>query len=232
MKFLGRMLLSAIAVASTAALALDIVKDGKSDFVIYHAKTAPGSVIEGAKDLQTYCEKVTGVKLPIVNAPAPKMISLGANTAAGVTAEGIPLEGYRVFVKNGSVFVIGEDTPNGQRCYGGGVSNGTRNGVYALLEECFGIRWVMPGPYGDYYVAKPTVTVPDGGFASAPGFLNRRLPYIQEFTDVSKQWGKRQKLGWSLYLNHSHNWAQVCPADMYETHPEWFAMHGGVREQP
>ena len=71
MNRIHRFLLSAIAVVSTASFALDIVKDGKSDFVIYHAQEAPDSVIEGAKDLQTYCEKVTGVKLPISTLPRP-----------------------------------------------------------------------------------------------------------------------------------------------------------------
>ncbi|MBP5640555.1 MAG: DUF4838 domain-containing protein [Victivallales bacterium] len=232
MKNVKKALLTMALLATAATWALDIVQNGKSNFVIYHDAKAPTSVLEGAKDLQEYCQKVTGIKLPIVNQPSQKMISLGANPASGVTAEGIPLEGYRIIVKNGSVFVIGEDTPNGKRCYGGGVSNGTRNGVYALLEECFGVRWVMPGPYGDYYEHKDTVTVPDSGIESAPGFLNRRLPYIQEFTDVSKEWGRRQKLGWSLFLYHSHNWVPVCTVDMFEDHPEWYAMHGGVREQP
>ena len=215
--------------------ALDIVCDGKSEYVIYHGAKAPKSVVQGAKELQHYCKKVTGCTLPIVKEPAPHMISLGENKAskeANVSAKGLELEGFAVAVKNGSVFIIGEDTPDGQHCKGGGVSNGTRNGVYSFLEKCFGVRWLMPGPYGDYYVNKKTISVPEAGFTEEPGFLNRQVPYIQEFTAPAKRWGERQKLGWSLYLQAPHSWIKVCPPEMFDKHPEWYAMIKGKREYP
>ncbi len=136
-----------LAFASAGGVAMELVKDGKSEFIIYHEADAPSSIVHAAKDLQDYCRKVTGWTLPIVDNVAANMISLGVNSAsrvAGLTAEGIPLEGFAKTVKDGSVYVLGEDTPDGERCAGGGVSNGTSNGVYTLLEECFGVRWRFP----------------------------------------------------------------------------------------
>ena len=226
--FLGVLLAASVS-------ALDIVKDGKSDYVIYHDAKAPKSVIQGAKELQDYCRKVTGCTLPIVKSPAPRMISLGENEAskaANVTAKGILVEGFAVVVRNGSVYVIGEDTPDGGQCPGGGFSNGTRNGVYSLLERCFGVRWLMPGPHGEYYVEKRTISVPDEGFREEPGFMNRQVPYIQEFSRISKEWGQHQKLGQSIYLQAPHNWKAVCPPQMFDKHPEWYAITNGKREYP
>lgn len=234
-KVVGVSLACAAALTGSVAWALDIVKDGKSNFVIYHDAKAPKSIIQGAKDLQEYCLKVTGYNMPIVTKTAANMISLGVNEAsraAGLSAEGIPLEGYNIIVKNGSVYILGEDTPDGQRCHGGGISNATRNGIYTLLEECFGVRWLMPGPYGDWFVSKKTVSVPDAGLKGEPGFLNRRLPYIQEFTKSVVTWGDRHKLGYSLYINRPHSWLQVCPPHMFDKHPEWYAMRKGKREYP
>ena len=232
---LKKMVYCTVMTLAAGASALDIVRDGKSDYVIYHDPKAPKSVIQGAKELQDYCKKVTGYVMPIAKKPAQHMISLGENKAskaAKISAKGIELEGFAVVVRDGSVYIIGEDTPDGRRCKGGGVSNGTRNGVYTFLEKCFGVRWLMPGPYGEYYPEKKTVSVPDEGFKEEPGFLNRRLPYIQEFSKMSQVWSARQKLGFSLYINSPHNWKPVCPPEMFDKHPEWYAMIKGKREYP
>ncbi|MEI6503659.1 MAG: DUF4838 domain-containing protein, partial [Armatimonadota bacterium] len=113
----------------------------------------------------------------------------------------------------------------------GGTSNGTANGVYAFIEESLGVRWLMPGEYGDYVPTRANVSIPATDLTRAPFLLNRRVPYIQEGRADTKQWGRRQGLGYSLSLQHSHNWQHFTTAD-FKAHPEWFAEQGGSRMAP
>lgn len=234
-RYCQRILLALVVLAAGAVFGLDLVKDGRSAFVIYIEEDAPPSVVEAATDLQAYCQQVTGAKLAIVHTAAKPMISLGATkaaTAAGVTSAGLEWEGFRIKPLNGDLFILGPDTAQGERTPQGGTSNGTRNGVATLLEDYFGVRWLMPGSQGDYVPQRPTISVPDTERVEAPGFLNRRLPYIQPNAAGVAQWSRRQKLGYSLLLSHGHNWIRTCPPEMFTEHPEWYMVSGGQRTPP
>jgi hypothetical protein len=214
--------------------AVPVVTHGKARCSIYRAPDAPDSVKEAAAELQRYVQKATGVQLPIVEAPTTPMLALGASpraAKAGVTAKGLALEGFRIVTRGGNVYLLGPDTPNGQTTPQGGTSNGTRNGVYAFLERFLGVRWLMPGEHGDYVPHLSALTIPDTDITEAPFFLNRRVPYTQEDRPETKQWWARQRLGWSLYLEHSHNWGWPT-AENFRAHPEWFAEQAGVRIPP
>ncbi|MDD4097844.1 MAG: DUF4838 domain-containing protein, partial [Lentisphaeria bacterium] len=226
---------AAVMLAAGFVFGLDLVKDGRSAFVIHVEEDAPPSVHEAASDLRMYCQRVTGVDWPIVHAAATPMISLGATraaAAAGITVAGLEWEGFRVKPLNGDLYVLGPDTGRNERTPQGGTSAGTRNGVATLLEDYFGVRWLMPGPHGDYAPKRQTISVPDTERVEAPGFLNRRLPYIQPNAKGVEQWSNRQKLGLSLYLTHGHNWIRTCPPHLFAEHPEWYMVSGGQRTPP
>lgn len=221
-----KLLLALALVSALCAGALEIVKDGKSPFSIYCAKDAPSSVAHASCELQAYCLKTTGVKLPIVNTPTAPMISLGGDASLDIS--GVPLEGYRLKVQNGSLFIAGPDTTNGATTPQGGTSNGTANGVYSFIEDFLGVRWLMPGPNGDYIPSLKGLSVPDNlDVTVAPTFRNRRLPYIQLKRPEVQTWMAHQKLGFSLLLNHGHNWHNICRPSMYKEHPEWYAFQKG-----
>jgi len=225
--------LLAVGVAACQA-AVPVVTDGAAACCIYREANAPDSVKTAAADLQGYVQKVTGVQLPVVDAPMTPMIALGANpsaTKAGVTAQGLPLEGFRIVTREQNLYILGPDTPAGQTTPQGGTSNGTRNGTYAFIERFLGVRWLMPGERGDYVPHLDALSIPDTDVTEAPFFLNRRVPYTQENRPETKQWWARQRLGGSLYLEHSHNW-QWPTADDFRAHPGWFAEEGGVRIPP
>ncbi|MGD9497682.1 MAG: hypothetical protein AB7Y46_15380, partial [Armatimonadota bacterium] len=112
-------------VASCQPVAL--VQGGASDFVIYHAPDAPPSVRAAAADLQRYIELATGARLEVVTEPAEPAIALGA--AAGLDLADVPLEGFRIVTRDGSILIAGPDTAEGEQTPQGGTSNGTRNGV-------------------------------------------------------------------------------------------------------
>ena len=213
---------------------LTLVQDGQSAYAIYTDAAAPTSVQAAANDLQAYIAKVSGAKLPLVNQPCEPMIALGDTTAAaqaGLNSDKIPLEGFRIITRGQNLFILGPDTADKVLTPQGGTSAGTANGVYAFIEQFLGVRWLMPGDNGDYVPACKTITVPNTDFSDAPFFLNRRLPYIQGRKRKVKRWCARQRLGWSLYLHHGHNWQWSTQED-FRAHPDWFAEQGGTRMPP
>ena len=218
-----------------SAQPIDLIQDGASRYVIYHEATAPQSVAQAASELQDYLQRVSGAKLPIVNHPRREMISLADNVAsrqAGFSIATIPWEGFRIVTKDSNVYLIGRDTADGQRTPGGGTSAGTFNAACEFLERFAGVRWLIPGEHGDYVPQRTDLALPHTDFSDAPAMQNRRVPYTQERRSDVKHWWRHQRLGWSLYLNHSHNWRNTIPPSHFEKHPEWFPLCAGVRVPP
>jgi Domain of unknown function (DUF4838) len=230
-------LTSLLWIAITAAPAM-IVRDGRSAYRIYVAPGAPASVQEAARELRHYIAQATGAELPILTAataPAGPLISLGENAAsraAGLSARSIPLEGYRIASRGGNLFILGPDTLDGEQTPRGGTSAGTRNGVFTFLEAYLNIRWLMPGDAGEDVPHTAALALPRVDRTDRPFFLNRRLPYIQNNDPRVQAWQRRQKLGFSLRLEHSHNWQYVVPPALFDQHPDWFAEIGGERVRP
>ena len=234
-RLLGLMGLLVAGAGAAPASPVELVRDRESRFVICHDRAAPPSVAMAAAELQTYLHRVSGAKPAIVHEPRAPMICLGDNAAsraAGLSVEGIPLEGFRIVTRSGNVYILGPDTTEGERTPGGGTSTGTRNGTYAFIERYLGVRWLVPGEHGDYVPKSTSVTIAETDFTDAPFFRNRRVPYTQQKRGEVKRWWARQRLGWSLYLNHSHNWRRTIPASHFDEHPDWFPERGGVRVPP
>lgn len=221
--------------AKGSVASIELVRNQGSVYVIYHDPSAPSSVVMAASELQHYVRRVSGAKLEIVQRPGEPMICLGQNAAsraADVSSEAIPWEGFRIVTKGKNIFILGRDTADGECTPDGGTSTGTRHGTYAFIERFLGVRWLMPGEHGDYVPTSANVSIPVTDVSDAPFFLNRRLPYTQEQRLEVKRWWARQRLGWSLYLTHGHNWGHTIPAAHFDAHPEWFPERGGVRVPP
>lgn len=220
---------------AAAAEEIPLVRDGASRFVILRAANAPASVRTAATELQRYVELATGAKLPIVAGDAPAarpFIALGDTPAAravGLAARDVAPEGFRLLSRDGNLFIAGFDTAPGEKTTEGGTSTGTLNGVYTFLEDYLDVRWLLPGPLGEDVPPRPTVTVPTVDRAVYPGFRNRRVPYMQNERPAVVEWSARQKLGYSLRLDHGHNWHLVVPPSLYAQHPDWFAEINGQR---
>jgi hypothetical protein len=225
-----------LAVAPQAlADSIPLVRAQASDYVIFCDLAAPSSVAHAAAELQAYLFRVSGAKLSIVHVPSKKMISLGDNAAsreAGLSAASMPWEGFQIVTKKAGVFILGRDTADDELTPGGGSSSGTLNGTYEFIERFLGVRWLLPGDHGDFVPKSGNITIPETDISDAPAFLNRRLPYTQERRPDVKRWWRQQRLGWSLYLTHGHNWRHSIPATHFDTHPDWFAERGGVRVPP
>jgi hypothetical protein len=217
-----------------------IADDASSPFAIYLAPDAPQTVELGAKELQMHLTKATGAELPIIqqaDPPAQPLISLGGNAAsqaAGLSADEMPLEAYRLKAVEGNLFILGPDTPNDQVTETGGVSTGTLNGVYVFLEEMVGVRWLLPDEIGLYIPRHDTLSIPaDLDRTRKPAFARRCIPMLQSTDPLVQQWMRRNRvLHYALDIDHEHAWEHVVPAGQFDENPDWFAMRNGKRMPP
>jgi hypothetical protein len=224
-------------VRARPASVLAVVRAHASAYVIYYDDRAATSVVEAAVDLRDHLARATGAVLPIVHAPkAPPapFIALGDTRearSAGVTIQDMPPDAFVIASRGANLYIAGLDTDHGQTLETGGTSAGTANGVYAFLERFVDVRWLMPGDAGADIPKRADVLVPAGDIKEAPTFPYRLVPYIQNDNIDVARWTRRQRLGYSLALQHGENWEIIGP-ELFSTHPDWFAASHGRRPKP
>jgi len=193
-KLLIRMILLTGLLGATAIRAdITLVDDGVAKATIVVAKAALSAPTEvtlttyglrqpatnkiaaAAHELRVYVEKMTGAKLPIVGddqAPAQgPLILVGKSALTKVFDARIPSgktptcdeEGYAIIAKGDRLILAGNDEA---------VYHGTEYAVAALLHR-FGVRWYMPGNFGDFVPKQETLKVGDLNIVSRPDFKMR-----------------------------------------------------------
>ena len=155
------------------AQATTLVRAGHAEAVIV---VPAGNKAAGAADLQTYVEKASGAKLPIVTEDklgdanhAPRVF-VGPCRAASrvVDLKALQPEGFVIKTDGGDLFIVGRDaTETGMQVAG------TFYGVCEFLERYVGVRWLMQGPLGEV-VPKHATLDSVAAQAAAPGI--RRKP--------------------------------------------------------
>lgn len=134
-----------------------LVKDGKAACRIVVKPSAPPPVSFGAKELSAYLEKISGAKPQIASEPADGFHNVYIGTlvdkelvkAAGIREDELKEDGFALRVQDGTLYIIGQNP------------RGALYGAYEILKKYGGVRWLVPGPDGEYYSRKTTVTVPD-----------------------------------------------------------------------
>ena len=130
-----------------------------------------------------------------------------------------------------NVFIVGPDTGRGERLESGGTSAGTANGVYTFLERYVDVRWLMPGEAGADVPKRTGRAGARGRRARSTGVRLSATPAHAERERGRGAMEPPPELGYSLALNHSHNWQAIGP-EVFETHPDWFAASKGQRLKP
>ena len=211
---------------------LRIVQDGKSGYVIYCDPAAVVWVRDSAKEVQRVLQVSTGVELPISREPTDRMICLGDNESArkaGVTLAADAADDSFVLRTVGeSLFIVGKDKPDVPNW----SSRGTLYGTYEFLET-LGVRWLLPGEWGEDIPRHATLSVPRLDVRQSPAFFARviqdvqdRRPKEDKQPSAPKLWLQRQKIpstldGWKLSAGHA--WDDYISREQAEAHPEWLA---------
>ena len=206
---------------------INLVNQGRSPYAIYHDARTTSSVKQAAQELQRVLALSTGVKLAIVEAPRSPMICLGDNAEsrrAGFSSDAIPDEGFRIVTKGKNLYILGKDWPDNDKKWAGCDSTGTRNGVYAFLERAVGVRWLLPGPWGeDIPSHKNQLVMEATDFADAPVVRQRWLMYIQNDHPDVRTWTVRNRLGGSIKVATGHNDLESL-IPVFKQHPEYMAL--------
>lgn len=247
-------------VADGRPLAVIVVPDAAAQAAkrgVTRWNTATNATALAAIELAEYVEKATGARLSIVGeseppVPLPGRIHLGAvraNTARFAARPPAPEE-FILQTAPGALYVVGGDTaPGGAACLG------TLFGVYALLEEQLGVRWLFPGEHGEVVPRRTSFELPPLDRREQPRVAKRRIrnvavsredtygPVLREWgvpleewkrvhgPEATGAWFRRQRLGQRLEIEGGHSYAGWW--DEYgASHPEIFSLQpDGTRRQ-
>ena len=245
--------LLALLLATVAAFAkVTLVQDGKPAAKIVIADKPTENAKVAANELQLYLEKISGAKLPIFSesevmkqlAPdvaqktgavifigqstmTDAMKNKGVTIPTGVT-KSLREEGYVVFCKGDSLVLAGNDT---EPYYG------TRYAVYDLLNR-LGVRWFLPGDYGEIVPKLTTITVDDLNVSEKPDFAVRAFWTHSKDVAMNAErqlWMIRNRLNprsaeWVGMPGDSSIQAYM-PKEKLKDYPEWFALRrDGTRD--
>lgn len=184
-----------------------------------------------AFDLQLYIEKISGAKLPVVgesetvNGPvvlvgaSKRTAGLKLDIPAGVTPQRRD-EGYLICTRGNALVLAGND-------------DGPWQGTYFAVSEFLnrlGVRWFMPGEFGEYVPKTATIQVAPIDFRDKPDFIVRAWNgnIAPELRDEDALWRLRVK--GSICFNDiieipGDSWLRkyMPGKEFIQTNPEYFA---------
>lgn len=230
-------------------LCLQLISGPKiSSYTIYCDQDAPESVQTAAKDLQKYIKRSTGCRLAIKRTPSDPMIAVGDNPVIrknGIDPENMKYEEFMIRSFGDNIFLVGKDIPYDDTTEIGGNSFGSAYAVYEFLEQCFGIRWLIPMDERGIHIPPKNADFEPGrwNYCFRPFFRQRSLFADPEYRKL--EYFKFNKhpgaflVGSEFYGHCDHYWQYIYPAKnsafssivkdrekTFQEHPEFFALKG------
>ena len=216
-----------------------LVKDGKpvhQMFCLPNDQADP-TAVQALKEYRRLIAKATGSEPVRVERPIPgtPTIFFGRNpwsTAAGVTTDDLPAEGFRIRTIGQDIHLVGRDTPKAgahQVVGRSGMEPGTLFATYEFLERCYGMLFAWHDDLGTITPKQVDLSTPPIDFSDAPDNSYRQFTKSPE-GEANEMFGRRLRLGHPTDVRHAHHWHRIMPPDQFgEQHPEWFAEINGKR---
>ncbi len=216
----------AAALLALPAFGIDLVRD-RQPLAVIVVPTRPLPVESyAAKEFQYHVECSTGLRLPIFSEdrelPPTARVYLGnCKAAASEMIETSGLAGNAYIIKNagGNIFITGKDSSGDPLDLD--THEGTLFGVYDILENNLGVRWLWPGKLGEVIPKNDALSL-----SPADGVV-RPLLWFKQWREASslgeKVWLKRQRFGRSIQPRYGHSFGEYW-SRFGTTHPEYFAM--------
>jgi len=107
--------------------------------------------------------------------------------------------------------------------------------VTTFLED-LGVRWIMPGKFGEVVPKREVLASPIGKRTEKPDFEYRQIWYAYGAQSPAgakdlAEWNRHNKVGY-LAINQGHNLTTSLPRDVtLENHPEYYALVAGRRQK-
>jgi hypothetical protein len=242
------------------------VVGGVPQAAILTRPSPPGYIQLAATELRDHVQRISGATLPISTVgneaayPGARFVYLGvsaATNAAGVTTSGLELEHYRLRTIGNNAYIVGRDGGDDAWFDLTDCQPGTLFGVYHLLQDFLGVRWLWPGESGTYAPPSPNVTIPDVNLTTGPAMVQRKyrtprigtylngldtygfgIPVLPE-SDTRKQelayeeirWLRRMQMGTRKSPQFAHSFTQWW-SQYGVSNPEYFAELLPGRTQP
>lgn len=208
--------------AAFSADGITIVERGKPLAAIAISPSASSAVADAAQLLIACIEKSTGAKLPLTtSAPANAniVIHVGEDLYSrqiGLDLKSAGTDGFFItFPDSKNIIIAGQE------------DRGTEFGVHDFLERYVGVRWLMPGPYGEDIPHATTLTISREEIRQRPAYHWRRVA-----GDIGSTWSRRNRNN-SVLIPNGHNLNALFPPSKYaKSHPEFFPILNGTRYIP
>lgn len=226
---------------SGSAAALEIARNGQSNYVIVVGENAIPAEKTAATELQKYVHLISGAELPIVHTPQ----SHGNNILLGCTPEFLAMAADPAldaeYLEKSDAIVL--TTNNGNLFLCGNRPRGTLYAVYTLLEEYWNVRFWSAS---EEFVPKMDVlTLPENlTYRYAPKFFYRETYFTDANTNahfaakiksngdyqaIPDEWGGKVKF--QNGFCHTATFL-VTPAEYFKDHPEYFALDEHNKRSP
>ena len=210
-----------------------LFKNGQSEYAIVLCDDASVSEKTAAEELQDFLKQISGAELPLINSneleEGRKHIYVGFNkeyaAECGVEAPDDIDEGFTYRTVGDNIWIYG------------GKNRGTMYGVYAFLENEFGVRWYTV----DYTKIPVTKKWKVKDFCRSEQPLVR-FRFDQYYNVLDEAWLARNKCNSDYWISEnkygglSSYWEGhtfrifISPDEYFSEHPEYFSMReGGVR---
>ena len=213
--------------ASAITTPMYIVENGSSEFSIAVAENADDCIMTAAEEMQTYIEKISGARLPVISenqlADGAKAVVLGETELekeiTQVDRTAIGADGFLLY-SDGDYLLIA-----------GGDSRGTLYGVYTLLEDYLGVRWFTP-ELEVVPESKDVIVDANLNKTVQPSFAIRR----NDTAGTSDAYRARTKMNVSFhyemeefggaltYVLWDVTFDKLVPDSLFAEHPEYFAL--------
>lgn len=186
------------------------------------AQASP-QVRAAAELLARYGQQCTGVPISVAEQPGTGQIRIQVGASKDLGFSNAALTSL-----DADGFII--DFPDSQTVRILGVTDwGTEFGVYEFLERHLGVRWLLPGPRGEYVPQHRTIVLVPEAVRQQPIFTSRLLSGLRGAEQDT--WVRRQRQRGRIEFHH--NLLNLFPPEQYtKTHPQFFPLLKGTRYLP
>ena len=213
---------------------------GRTEWKIYLSPQADPTETFAAEELSNALRKISGARFEVIasgEVPQRRAIIIGDLKNPEVQSRAAALK-----LAPGKVEQIAVYTLDGRLYLAGNQPRGALYAVYRFLQHELGVRWLWPGPEGEFMPAKKTWSLPELKFNYQPPFAYRGFHLCGDWRDVElfREWMARNFINihrhaappqekrrgfYSMWSSHN----VVLPESLFEDHPEYFAEIGGKR---
>ncbi len=214
--------------------------DGRTDWKIYLSPQADPTETFAAEELHDALKKISGAEFEVLSStsvPERRAIIIGDLKNPEVQRQAAALKLSPGKVEQVAVYTLGN------RLYlAGNQPRGALYAAYHFLQHELGVRWLWPGPDGEFMPARQSWSLPELKFNHQPPFAYRGFHLCGDWRDVDlfREWMARNFINiyrhaappqekrrgfYSMWSSHN----VVLPEGLFAQHPEYFAEIGGKR---